>query len=494
MKEKEAKKTVLKWLRFYTVKSKLLFYSLLILALMAAVCIYAFVYIDNIAQKYNLLFGSLYEFDNVSSEFNKINNSLESVLSLTLNTGETNPDEIRKQLDNLQDHTSRLIDQYSSLKSWVGIRGLQGMIQTFSETADSAMTNLEHGYGYFEEAAYLRKVRGYIQTRFSEIMSEDIRQSSAMYQNVITENKRNIVLFLIGFLIILILNIFIVLYFTRGITRPIASLSRRTERIAAGDLYVEEVKVRSEDELGILSASFNKMASNIRTLINQITEKADVESMLREEEMKNLKVVTELKQSELKVLQSQINPHFLFNTLNTIARMAMFEQADETLKLIESTADLLRYNLGKIHKEYVTLRDEIDSTKEYIYIQNIRFSDRITFEFDIDESVLDVRAPYLILQPLVENAIIHGIEPMERDGKLKLSVFKKDEQVIVQIEDNGKGIPKQNMENLFVDTDASSIGLNNVRKRIEYMFGRTDLLKVDSEPGKTTVTIIIPGK
>jgi sensor histidine kinase YesM len=217
-----------------------------------------------------------------------------------------------------------------------------------------------------------------------------------------------------------------------------------------------------------------------------------MEGKLREEELKNLKTLTELKQSELKVLQNQINPHFLFNTLNTIARMAMFEQADETLKLIESTADLLRYNLGKINKEDVTLGDEINNVKEYIYIQNIRFADRIKFEFDIDESLLAVRAPYLVLQPLVENAIIHGIEPLEKGGCLKISVYKQEDNVIVEIQDNGVGITQSRISQLFDDKDESKIGLRNINKRIEYLYGQTDLLKIQSEPGCTIVTLTIP--
>ncbi|MHB1459535.1 MAG: sensor histidine kinase [Armatimonadota bacterium] len=479
-------------LRFRTVKKKLLFYSLLILILMASFNIYTFIYTNHVVEKYNGLLESIYEFDSLSSGFNQINSKVEDLLTFTVRSDEDRLSEVQDRLASLQAQANLLDKNAVNSASWPAVHGLAKMIETYQETAGTALANLKASNSYLEEAAYLRKLEGFINTRITEIISQDIVQSKVIYQQVYALNARNTIIFLVSLVIVVIFNVFIILYFTRSITQPIASLSRRTERIAAGDLNVNDVKVSSDDELGILSASFNKMAANIRNLIHQIKENANMEGKLREEELKNLKTLTELKQSELKVLQNQINPHFLFNTLNTIARMAMFEQADETLKLIESTADLLRYNLGKINKEDVTLGDEINNVKEYIYIQNIRFADRIKFEFDIDESLLAVRAPYLVLQPLVENAIIHGIEPLEKGGHLKISVFKQEGNVIVEIQDNGVGISQSRISQLFDDKDESKIGLRNINKRIEYLYGQTDLLNIQSEPGCTIVKLTIP--
>jgi two-component system, sensor histidine kinase YesM len=489
---------VFKRLKLNTVKRKLIFYSVLIIVVLAATTIYSFIYTSNIAKTYNGLFGSLYDFNDVSKHFYDTNYRVEAVLSLSLNRSEADTTDIKKHINQVVEETKRLDLRYRSIKSWVGIEGLIGLMETYEVVAVNALEMYETREGllgeeYFDGAEELRKLKGYINDRLAEIMSEDIVQSSVIYSQIEDQLARNQLIFTAVFLCILVANVITVLYFSRWLTRPIASLSKRTEKIAAGDLDVSNIKVERDDELGVLAASFNKMANNIRTLIAQITQKADVERKLKEEEMKNLKVMTELKQTELKILQSQINPHFLFNTLNTIARMAMFEEADDTLKLIESTSELLRYNLGKIKRERVTLKDEIDNVKEYIFIQQMRFSDRISFEFSIDETLLGEEAPYLVLQPIVENAIIHGIEPMESNGRLKLSVYKEDEKIIVKIEDNGIGMSKEELDHIYYEKSSRSIGLSNVKKRIEYFYGRDDLLSIISEKGiGTTVKVIIP--
>lgn len=489
---------VFKTLKLNTVKRKLVFYSVLIIIVLAATTIYSFIYTGNVAKTYNDLFGSLYDFNDVSKHFYNINYRVEAVLSLSLNREEADIDDIKTNLQEVVLETKQLDQQYRSIKSWVGIEGLIGLMETYKAVAGEVLDMYQTGEGllsqqYFDDAEELRKLKGYINDRLADIMSEDIVQSSVLYTKIQEQLNRNQLIFTAVFFCILTVNVIAVVYFARWLAKPIASLSRRTERIAAGDLNVSDIKVDTNDELGVLAASFNKMAGNIRTLIAQIKQKADVERKLKEEEMKNLKVMTELKQTELKVLQSQINPHFLFNTLNTIARLAMFEEADDTLKLIESTSELLRYNLGKINREGVKLKDEIDNVKEYIYIQRMRFSDRIAFKFDIDESLLGTKAPYLVLQPLVENAIIHGIEPMEKNGELKLSVFEEDAAVIVQIEDNGVGMSREDLEHVHNDDSPRSIGLSNVKKRVEYFFERSNLLTVSSEKGKgTIVTITMP--
>lgn len=481
-----------------TVRRKLVFYSVLIIIVLASTTIYAFIYTGSVAKTYNELFGSLYDFNDVSKHFYDTNYRIEAVLSLSLNREEADIEDIKANIARVVDETRQLDQQYRSIKSWVGIEGLIGLMETYKSVAEEVLDMFETGEGllsqqYFDDAQELRKLKGYINDRLAEIMSEDIVQSSVLYTKIQEQLNRNQLFFTTAFFCILIFNLIAVVYFARWLSKPISSLSRRTERIAAGDLNVSDIKVNTDDELGVLAASFNKMAGNIRTLIVQITQKADVERKLKEEEMKNLKVMTELKQTELKVLQSQINPHFLFNTLNTIARLAMFEEADDTLKLIESTSELLRYNLGKINREGVTLKDEIDNVKEYIYIQKTRFSDRIVFKFNIDESLLGSKAPYLVLQPLVENAIIHGIEPMEKSGELKLSVFEQDGSVVVKIEDNGVGMSRKDLDHVNNDDSPRSIGLSNVKKRIEYFFGRSNLLAVSSEKGRgTIVTITMP--
>src|SRR5699024_7203847 len=184
------------------------------------------------------------------------------------------------------------------------------------------------------------------------------------------------------------------------------------------------------------------------------------------------------KDMEIKHLQNQINPHFLFNTLNTLSKMAYLEDAKTTSSLIESVATLLRHNLGEIDKS-VTLRDEVEVVKGYFHIQKTRFSERITFEYDVDENCLDRQIPRLTLQPLVENAFIHGIE--DRDDGVGMSQSTVDQIISLNVNEN---------EHVGHST---GIGLTNVIRRLQLFFKVDEIIEIDSKLNQgTIVRLLLP--
>lgn len=206
-----------------------------------------------------------------------------------------------------------------------------------------------------------------------------------------------------------------------------------------------------------------------------------------------------LKEMELKALKNQINPHFLFNTLNTIEILSMMEGASQTPKIVHSLAQLFRHNLYA-DSDMVSIRQEINSVDSYLTIQKCRFGARLRVTNRIPPNLMELCIPVLTLQPLVENAVIHGVEPLEKKGALKLDGRVEAEDVILQVVDNGIGIPAEKLVQLQLqlsrlDSEANKIGLINVQKRCRLHFGPEYGISLDSTAGKgTTVTMKVPAR
>ena len=187
------------------------------------------------------------------------------------------------------------------------------------------------------------------------------------------------------------------------------------------------------------------MLASIKDYIARIRTQLITQSEMKE---KNLLMETHLKDAQLKYLQSQINPHFLFNTLNAGAQLAMMEGADRTNEYIRNMADFFRYNVKK-SSDPVRLSEEIELVDSYMYILNVRFAGEIIFEKDIDESLLDVIVPSMIIQPLVENSIKYGIKDVEPgEGRITLSVYREDQNCCIRVSDNGVGTDEDIIEKI----------------------------------------------
>jgi sensor histidine kinase YesM len=276
-------------------------------------------------------------------------------------------------------------------------------------------------------------------------------------------------------------------WFSLSITRPVHQLTKAANELSQGR-FNQQIEVKSNDEIAFLARTFDKMRININDLILEIQQKAQLEHELQQSKLL-------LKESQFRSLQSQINPHFLFNTLNTLSKKAYLDGAEETSDLIVSVAGLLRYNLKRIDRS-VTLFEEVVVLNQYMEIQKARFSDRLQFKSDIDESCLHVKIPGLTLQPIIENAVIHAIEPEENGGTISFRIKNDGPRVIIEIEDSGKGMSRVKVEQLLKgnvvpnEGHSTGIGFQNVVKRLYLFYGTEELVTIDSREGQGTKVVI----
>lgn len=269
-------------------------------------------------------------------------------------------------------------------------------------------------------------------------------------------------------------------YISSRITVPIRNLERSVNEIERGNLNTV-VDAQGSYEIRHLSQSVQSMARQIQVLM------ADVVS---EHEKK--------RRQEFDTLQSQINPHFLYNTLDIIVWMIENEKPDQAVKVVTALARFFRISLSR-GRSIITVRDELEHVRNYLMIQNMRFKNRFTYTIEAEEEILDLASLKLMLQPLVENAIYHGMEFMDGDGEIMVRAWREDKELYFQVEDNGLGMTQEQIKRLFYDqphtgsSRGSGIGVKNVNERIRLYFGGEYGLSIESEPDEgTVVTIRLP--
>ena len=239
----------------------------------------------------------------------------------------------------------------------------------------------------------------------------------------------------------------------------------------------------------------------IVAVINIVCTTVITKNIMDPVQERELMMESHLKDAELKYLQAQINPHFLFNTLNAGAQLAMLEEADRTYDFIQNMAAFFRYKIKRSDQE-TTLREEIGLVDNYIYILNVRFSGEIHFEKDIDEDCVNVAVPGMILQPIVENAVNYGVRNIDREKLIRLSIYKKDGCIEAEVTDNGAGMSQSRIDEVMsgsdsenpVMKDSNGVGLINVISRLRLFYDIKDVLEIISEweDRGTTVRIHIP--
>lgn len=255
---------------------------------------------------------------------------------------------------------------------------------------------------------------------------------------------------------------------------------------------VAAIRTIEENKIDIHEQICNHITRNICYDLSQSINSTDkaIARLSIEKEMLEKKIID----LEAKNMSLVINPHFLFNTLNSIARIAYFEKSHTTEELIYCLSDLLRYNL-KQDDELHTIGAEIDNIEKYLYIQKIRFKNRLEYEIDVADGLKAYRIPNMIIQPIVENALIHGITPKRDGGKIKISAEKYKNDIQISVLDNGNGFPKEVLESLRQADNQLGIGFRSTDNRLKRYFGEDYGLKITkSDYSGSTVTISIPTK
>ncbi len=264
------------------------------------------------------------------------------------------------------------------------------------------------------------------------------------------------------------------------ITKPIKELRKSMKQVEKGDFDIQLGDSEYRNEIGHLQNSFSIMIYKIRQLIEH--NKAEQEAK---------------RKSELRALQAQINPHFLYNTLDSIIWMTESKKTEESILMTSALSKLLRKSISN-EDEFVSLEREIDYVKEYLTIQKMRYQDKLEYEINVASEVLHVPIAKLILQPLVENAIYHGIKYKNGKGLIKITGKALEKEVILQIQDNGIGMNEETCKNIFEKSateDTKRVGVRNVNNRLQLYYGMEYGLHYESKLGVgTTVSIIIPYK
>mgnify|MGYP001164633181 CR=1 FL=1 len=291
-----------------------------------------------------------------------------------------------------------------------------------------------------------------------------------------------------------VLGIALAVWISRSVTEPVGRLVKAAKRVSERRSYdvVPALPPPSKDELGVLSGAFVQMLADLKASAERDRERLEQRRLVKE--------------LELQALQSQIRPHFLFNSLNVLSKLALLEGAEKTSDLIVSMSKMFRYQLRN-PDEPATLRDELAHVAAYVAIQQARFRNRFRFETAVDESALSAPIPPLTIQPLVENAFVHGIERLEKDAEIRLTVRREGRDAVIEIADNGIGMDETTRQALLrmnyePAADAggpaaasTGLGTRNVFRRLQLFSGRDDAVDVRSRPGQgTSITIRVPLK
>lgn len=282
-------------------------------------------------------------------------------------------------------------------------------------------------------------------------------------------------------IISLVLVVIVSFKFSRTLTNPIFKLKRLMKQAESGDLTVR-FNFQHNDEIGELGQSFNHMIARIDQLIQMVYV---------EQENKRT--------AEMKSLQEQIKPHFLYNTLDTISWMARDYDAEDIVRLVDALTNMFRIGLSH-GKDIITVKEEITHVSNYLYIQKIRYKDKLNYVIHVDESLYAIEVPKLILQPLVENAIYHGVKAKRGGGTITITGVPEGENLVFTVQDDGAGMLQEKVEELnrrmserSVLDEKKSFGLFYIRERIQLCYGKGYGVHVESTLGEgTRVTITLP--
>ena len=293
----------------------------------------------------------------------------------------------------------------------------------------------------------------------------------------LTKETSSFILMLTSLLVLFtLITIVVCIYLSRSITKPISNLNETMQK-ASSNLQI--VADQSDiEEINSLSYSFNQLIQKIDNLLKKIKEDAKLQ-----------------RQSEIKVLQAQINPHFLYNTLDALNWKALQHQDMEMTTLIRSLCDFYRISLSN-GDEFIPIKDEIKHVECYLKIQSIRFKNQFTYDLEVEPHLLSMYCLKILLQPLIENAITHGLRPLDYPGEIHIRIFTQENNIIMAVEDNGVGMSDQMLDevkNGLSNQALHKYGLYNINQRIRLTYGETYGIHIQSQLNSgTKVTVTIP--
>lgn len=350
--------------------------------------------------------------------------------------------------------------------------------------------------------ATLKKLSDYLGEGIKDLQRMDFSQNLDRYVTMTEQLEVIKTLLLAIFIVLMLLGMVFVVDFTQRISEPIEALSHHALELGKGKYDIEVSGDFGFDEAKVLSEAFGQLARHMSDAIEELKDKAETQRQLRLSAVDNLRMQNLLKQAELMALQSQINPHFLFNTINAGLQLAILEDAEQTATFLDHMARMFRYNIQRLDN-VVTFADEVENLKHYYHLMKVRFQDMLEMTFDIEASCLSLSMPPMILQPIVENALVHGLKHKETTGHIHIgarSFLAPDGELFAEISvsDDGSGMDSDRLQHL-VDSayqqggthgHTTGLGLSNVYERLRVYFEHSDLLEIQSAKGEGTCVLL----
>ena len=355
------------------------------------------------------------------------------------------------------------IGQERYARTWNLLQGYAG----YQEYRDAFLKISPNADTYIEQMYRVMAMQDYLAEYALRLTQATLEQENTVYRERASAMNGLPWLYLLLFAFAVALMLVLIRELSTAVVRPLLQLAQASGRIAQNDFSGGDLPVRSGDEVGQLTGTFNQMkhamADHLTTL-----------NALHREEVRNLALEKDLEHTRLEVLKSQVNPHFLFNTLNMISCMARLEDAETTDQMIVRLGSLFRHNLRTKQQE-ISLEEELEAVEDYIYLQQMRFDGRITVEKQILVDPAAVRLPSFTLQPVIENAFSHGLKACEEGGRILLRVWMQGDVLILTVADNGRGMTPAELEALQAkirqsEQTGKSIGLGNIFRRMTMLY------------------------
>ncbi|WP_242872218.1 sensor histidine kinase [Butyrivibrio sp. INlla18] len=381
------------------------------------------------------------------------------------------------------------------------LSSLRTAYSSYSEARNEVIDQYQSGHLDIDKLYDVYSMQKYLNVYAQRFVDKTMREGNFSYKELMPVIVS--VPFLVAALGVIII---LVIYkmskvMDNSISVPVLKLANASRKIAANDFFIDDVEADNKDEMGELVTAFNKMKYATGEYIRGMEDRRIVLDQLHAKELENLEIEKQMETMNLELLKSQINPHFLFNTLNVIKGTANLEDAPTTEQMIEALSSLFRYNLKNQAKEAL-LAQELKISRDYMYLQKMRFGDRVSFEVDSDVDENKVIVPTFTFQPLLENAIIHGISHKVEGGKILIKIRQNEDMLHIEVSDTGEGMDEELLEKVraqleignekVIDKDIIGIGLGNINRRIRTMYKGGSLRIESTKNVGTTIIIDIP--
>jgi two-component system, sensor histidine kinase YesM len=381
----------------------------------------------------------------------------------------------------------------------LSVREIYHLLQAYLDLIDVAIQE-KRGSAiseYTQLYETMENMNQYISSQIDKISLQGFREQLAGYERVINVSRQ---LQFWNLLVIIFASIWAIswmMYSLHKITGPMHLLSITASELSKGNFSVEDIHVEAVAEVSGVVETFNRMKNDISQYITEIQKQKTIEQEYLNEKLRNLKMEQLLKRMELYTMQAQMNPHFLFNTLNTGVQLAIVEEAHKTAEFMEHLADFFRHNIRE-RKLFVPLRHETEGLQSYFYILNIRFPRSLSLKLEVqDDMDHDYQVPAMIFQPLVENSVIHAFKGVKRKGSIIVRVWQDSTYMRCSVKDNGVGMQPEIIESLMQHASRTSdfsskvMGLENIIQRLYFFYpDNKDIIQIHSTPGKGTEVLI----